>query len=218
MFCQHICAKRIPGAPGSWKRASDTLNWCYWWLWASTWVLKTNARSSSRADSVLDHWDVSPALRVCSNFSEDISKRPREEKTLAQREEAESLKGADAWFSLEGKPNWDTKTRRLPCDLDPELLSLLAGSEKRCHTYSWPQKSRSRSHNSRIYSWTGFLGFDVRKVKIVALSKPRGFLSNRTHIEAVIPKHSKVLICQRLKYILAPTMWSAVCHFGIVVV
>lgn len=40
-----------------------------------------------------------------------------------------------------------TEAKRLPCDLDPEFLSLSVGSGDRWHAQFMLQKPKTRSHN-----------------------------------------------------------------------
>jgi hypothetical protein len=50
---EFMCTNIYAGALGGQKSASDTLEWSYRWLWATMWVLGTEAKSSERAVSAL---------------------------------------------------------------------------------------------------------------------------------------------------------------------
>jgi hypothetical protein len=58
----YLCA---PGALRGQKRPSGSpQNWSYQRLWASTWVLGTELRSSGGAARALNHWTISPGHNI----------------------------------------------------------------------------------------------------------------------------------------------------------
>jgi hypothetical protein len=45
-------------------------NWSYRWLWAATWVLGTEPKSSAAVASEVNHWAISPALTSLHSYTQ----------------------------------------------------------------------------------------------------------------------------------------------------